>query len=284
MNSNKFAMEKKSTLNKRLKSYTALAGTLVAANAADAQIMYTDVSPDATVATGANYQLDLNGDATDDFAFQVTHGTYMYGSIALIYDYTLVVNGPGNATDTASAGGTNAHNCGESIGSSLLWDAGNSYGLMALKFGAPFSAYSTGAFLGTGDKSLGFRFDVGGNTHYGWARVNVNAASTLLTIKDYGYQATANTAINTCATPTGLDEELSATTEIFGNANGINVNFGRTFNGTITVFDVLGNNVAKTTVNGTNALIAMTTPTSGVYLVTVASATGESFTKKLFVK
>ena len=278
-------MEKNSTLNKKLKSYSALAGTLVAAGSANAQVMYTDVSPDATVngASGA-YNLDLDNNTVTDFTLLVATGSYG----AYIYDYAIVSPSvTNNVVDTASTGGPMAHNLNDPINSTMLWDdPAATFELLALNLTSPFP-YPYGNFLGATDKYIGFKFDIGGTVHYGWARIDVNATATAVTVKSYGYDATANTQILCGAMPTGLNnEELSNGTNIFGNANGINVNFlGNTnFQGFITVSDILGNVVAKTNVTNQNNLIALNSAVSGIYLVTVTNTEGVSFTKKLFVK
>ena len=62
----------KKTYAAKLKSYSAYAAAFFAsANAADAQVVYTDISPDQTFNTdGASYDLDLNNDGTFDFQFR----------------------------------------------------------------------------------------------------------------------------------------------------------------------------------------------------------------------
>ena len=59
---------KKTTLNKKLKSYSALAvSALAASSAANAQIIYTNIADTLLDASGETYSIDLNNDATIDF-------------------------------------------------------------------------------------------------------------------------------------------------------------------------------------------------------------------------
>jgi Secretion system C-terminal sorting domain len=266
-------------LNKKLKSYSALAGTLVTAGAANAQVMYTNVSPDATVATGATYSLDLDNNSVVDFVLQVDNGSYG----AYVYDYALVVpQAAGNVNDTATTGMTRAHVINDPINSSLLWDSA-SYGLLALNLTAPFP-FATGNFLPATDKYIGCKFMIGTNTHYGWVRIDLNATSTLLTVKDYGYDATPNTQVLCGAMPGAIHENLEATTAIFASENAINVKLGGAVDGFVTVTDVLGHVVAKTNITNEFMTIDINNANSGIYFTTVSTVDGNTFTKKLFVK
>ncbi|MCF8330599.1 MAG: hypothetical protein K9I37_09705, partial [Crocinitomicaceae bacterium] len=58
----------------KLAQYTAVAGALIAGSNVNAQIVYTDVSPDAVLdSLSAPYMLDFNNDANPDLIFSVQH-------------------------------------------------------------------------------------------------------------------------------------------------------------------------------------------------------------------
>lgn len=62
----------KKNLQKRISKYTAVAGAVVSAAGAQAQVVYTDVNPDYSHDAPQNngfavYPLDLNNDQTIDF-------------------------------------------------------------------------------------------------------------------------------------------------------------------------------------------------------------------------
>lgn len=274
-------MEKNSTLNNKLKSYSALAGTLVAAGAVDAQVVYTDVAPDATVAIGGTYDLDLDNNAVVDFQFGLQHGTYMYGTFAIPYDVAIIANGAGNAVDTTgSLDMATNHAVNDAINASAQFNDGEPYSLLGLNI--PLLGYGAGNFLGTGDGYIGLRFVIGTNNHYGWVRINLNSTSTLLTIKDHGYDATANTQI-LCGALTSVNEDVTENnTVIFGSDRGIVVRIlGAEAVGSVTVSDLLGKVVAKSNITGETTLLPVN-GTSSVYLVTVTDNNGNSITKKIF--
>ena len=275
---------KTSTLNKKLKSYSALAGTLVAAaNTANAQVVYTDVIPDATIASGGTYDLDLNNDGTADFQFQLQHGTYTYMSFPIQYDLGVLLPGSGNAIDTIN-GGANAHAAGVAINNTLAFvDDSSPYQLLGVNI--PIVAYSSGNFIGQTDKYLGLRFQIAGVDHYGWARIDMNATATSITVKDYAYDATAGASILTGATSTGISESavLANAVTVFSNANTINVNMNNAkLEGMITVTNALGQEISKTSVTAAQMSIPMNNVTAGVYFVTVSQGNAK-FTKKVMI-
>ncbi|MGI9516139.1 MAG: PEP-CTERM sorting domain-containing protein, partial [Pirellulaceae bacterium] len=52
-----------------------------------------------------------------------------------------------------------------------------------------------------GTNMLGFRFDINGSTHYGWAEVDITNNNTELTITRWAYESDADTAIHVGAIP-----------------------------------------------------------------------------------
>ena len=74
-------------------------------------------------------------------------------------------------------------------------------------FQAVGATYTVGAFLGYSsllpwgpgqtDKYLGLKFELGGNTHYGWALLDVEKDSKSFTIKEYCYNTTPGQGIHT---------------------------------------------------------------------------------------
>jgi len=281
-------MKKNSTLNKKLKSYSALAGTFVAAaTTADAQVVYTDVIPDATVASGATYDLDLNNDGTADFQFQMAAGTYSgtfyYVPITVPYKIAMIVPMAGNAIDTL-AGGAKAHAAGEILNSASGWedDSGAPYQLLGVE---ATGFYSGGNFLAQSDKFLGLRFKISGVDHYGWARIDLSADASSMTLKDYAYDGTA-TSIITGATTTGIDESqaLANAVTVFAADNTITVNMHNAApEGVVIVTNTLGQEIANMNITDALMHIPVNGASTGIYFVTVNQANAK-FTKKVIIR
>jgi len=184
------------------------------ATQAHAQIIYTDVIPDATY-TGTNdtCSLDLNNDGNIDF---------------LIVQSTINApcpNGPGLncvATNTRPRSwvkitpqGTNAVVNAASFASQLPeWQAiapalswNNAGAQVLMTQGTPTCVFApvglgqwvcapgtfTGAWLGGASVDspmfLGLQFDIAGTTFYGWARLSIPTNGTSFNLKDYAYHS-----------------------------------------------------------------------------------------------
>ncbi len=283
----------KKSLQNKLKSYSALAATVATAGAAHAQIIYTDVNPDITVdSTSNSVDIDLDNGGVIDFSLiqqsgVTSAGSYAYNAVLTLPNPTTGVNA---IAENGSVGGgvialNAALNLNDTIDASLTWVTDT---VQFAAFVYPASAsYTVGNWVGVTDKYFGLRFDLAGTTHYGWARFDVSADGTTAVLKDYAYDATANTAIPAGAMPTttGINELLAHNTQIYGFDNSINVKlFNTAIDGVITVTDVLGQQIANVIVTDATTTIEMSNAKAGVYFVTITKANGSRYTKKLFMK
>ena len=280
----------KKSLHDKLKSYSALATAVAATSAVNAQIVYTDVNPDVTVNTsgsGVNIDLD-NGGAVD---FMVSQQSGVFGT----YAYNAVLSGvTPNGTNAIAENGTlgtapntislnAALNLNDPIDASLTWSTDTTQ-FPALVYPASTS-YNFGNWIGATDKYFGFRFLIGTSTHYGWARFDVATNAASFTIKDYAYNATPNTAIP-AGVMTGIDELLAHNILVYGFDKSINVKLmnSASFDGFVTVTDILGQEVAKVNVVNEITTIPMDNAKPGIYFATITAADGKTYTKKLFMK
>lgn len=142
------------------------------------QIVYTDI-PDAT--PNATYALDLNNDTIVDFLIQFDMG-----------DKVMCKPQNNNAYSGDFVGGIHlpsALPAFENICDSITtWYDSSNPGTMAWGTGI-------GHWVGETDKYLGLKLIVGTNTFYGWARLDLLPTSTSFIIKDYAYESTPNTCI-----------------------------------------------------------------------------------------
>ncbi|HYG50732.1 MAG TPA: T9SS type A sorting domain-containing protein [Flavobacteriales bacterium] len=281
-------MKKNSTLQQKLKSYSAVAGAVTAATAvttdAEAQIIYTDVSPDLVVnVSGTGYNFDLNGDATVDFTVGFQSGTYSGFAYNYIFAYSLTPTT--NQIDTVSGGTSAAHNVNDPINATNLWSPG--YGTStthALALSIPSLSYNIGDWVGATDKYLAFKFAIGANTHYGWARLDVSSTSNSVTVKDFAYESMPSTQILAGATPSAVaDIELNNIT-VFSAGKQINVDVADLQNASVIVRDLTGRAVYASNLNNSFTQINMDSAAEGVYTVTVSSTDGRTTTKKVALR
>jgi hypothetical protein len=287
-------MKKSTSLNKsKLSSYAAFAGAIVAGSAANAQITYTDVNPDVVADSLNPFAIDFNGDNTPDLAFGVQHisGSFSTQGQTLTYEgafaYGILPTGlpVANPADSTTA----VLDCGVAVASQPLF-YGGSYGTAVLGYAAliqpinyPFSA---GPWLGQNDKYLGFKFTVGTGTHYGWARLDVAADATTITIKEYAFNATPDGAIETCQTQTAGIENVSVEDKVTikTTLNDATVNVTPDLvGGKINLVSMTGQVVKTVAISDVNSTISFEGVESGIYTV-VASFEAGAVNKRVYVK
>lgn len=215
-------MKDKSTkLKERLAKYGLMAAGIVGADQANAAVVYTDEVPDFAGGIGSQYFLDLNNDGTDDFRIWHNGSSNLYisplvatnavlgsGGATFAYPFALNLNDPINA------------------GAGTFFTNGFAGGFQSLNYGS----CSFGNWCSITDGYMGLRFDIGGNTHYGWVRLDVNASGSVWSVKDYAYEDVANASID-AGEMTAIGTAIGATaisgSDIADNNNGTDfqVNF-----------------------------------------------------------
>jgi len=161
----------------------------------NAQIIYTDITPDATTTVdfpgslNSLVAIDFNGDGTEEYNFRWDGGAF-----ETVWWIHTTFNGSnelflkGIDTDPNGSRYIQPISLNTSINSSSNW--GNS---------TPDPLIGDGImdpnFRNLGDKYIGCKFQLDANTHYGWIRVNLDANLNFV-VKDYAYESTPNNAIN----------------------------------------------------------------------------------------
>lgn len=169
----------------------------------EAQIVYTDVSPDSLV--GSVYELDVNNDGTAEFRIMaVTEGGIAIVKAEGITPEDSLAGYYGGFPNVA--GYPFALSSETSIGISNSWVdkgilGGNHPVIMEdAKWNAGQSRY------------LGLRFNIAGNVHYGWARLRVESGYTAFTVREYAYNSAAGEPI--LSGVVGVDEVGSVFSEL----------------------------------------------------------------------
>ena len=273
----------KTPLNKKLKSYSALAGSLaLISTQTDAQVIYTDVNPDSTTAIGGSYfNLDLDNGGVFDFAFNLNIGSsssYTSQQVAVT-----PAGANGVAGDTVGAYVYPfALNSGDTIKSTLQFNFGSSQS-MASYFG---SGSSYGNFLGQTNKFIGLQFYIGAQLHYGWARFDVDATASQFTIKDYAYNATPNASILAGEMPLGVEENAAlANTTIYSSDKTIFIQFlsDKLIQSDVKVSNAIGQVIFQGNLNDKENKINMAEANSGIYFVTITQ-NNIVYTKKVYIR
>jgi len=193
-----------SRLEKHLLAYAAAAGAasvsvLVLAQPAEARIVYTPAHK--VIQPNTPYQLDLNHDGTPDFVLYNLYWTSSGNKGA-----SLRPVGPhGNAiADSASYKYALALKKGANIGSGLTFRSAFEAVMAAVSTSANGTERSRGPWINVANRYLGLRFNIKGQTHFGWARFTARASNDPpdvdVTLTGYAYETIANKPIVAGAT------------------------------------------------------------------------------------
>lgn len=168
------------------RAYAALLVFVLLTSALSGQITYIDV-PDQTLTAGQFQAIDLNSDATDDVVVSVVPS----GSTFI----TLTRSSGTNPLQTLQFSGTviDKISFGESIGpaSGTYTTNNTSFCVACMDAVFPWSAPPVT------DVYVGFRmtFMSSGTTHYAWMLCDVPTTADQITVKAFGWEGAANTAI-----------------------------------------------------------------------------------------
>jgi hypothetical protein len=282
-------MKKTIKTNDRVKKYSAMAGAFLATGAVNAQIQYTDVNPDQVVdQNNSPFALDLDGDMVDDMNFMVgfASGTY-YNGLINYTGYYAVASGASNriVLDTSNSYAAMLSS-GSFIGSSAMLSSGSQMlGAVVNYTGLATGSIQAGNFLGMTDGYMGVEFDISGATHYGWVRLDVDANATSITIKDHAYNMVADTGLDAGEDGLGLtDVDMINKVHFKPMLNKVIINVTPDLLGSeISVVDLSGKAVSKTTASGVNTTISYDDIDSGIYMIVVTSDKA-SISKKVYIR
>lgn len=205
----------KSNSTKTLMQFVFCIVAVITIQITNAQIVYTDVNPDA--ASSGTYNLDLNNDGTIDFVIQYTSKTVKgsgncNGQSATNHYMKVTPLNNNQVLDAGTSARKNAGTYARKMASSQTIDAhvkSWSSNVAQVMFSSEYScAYY--CFYGgcgyyfwptnngewssdTNDGFLGLRLISGRQTFYGWVRINIQTG--VFTVKDYAYNGSASQAI-----------------------------------------------------------------------------------------
>jgi hypothetical protein len=176
---------------------------LALAPSAQAEIVYTPTNQ--TIQRNGVYNLDVNGDGTVDFLIQQWNYGMWSSDNELLADPAFGNGVLGNRSAAA------ALNSGASIGPSQNFVASgyngeNMIDVTHTTTGGP--SFVGGAWANVRNKYLGLKFQIAGETHYGWARLTVTREFFHFTaiLTGYAYETVANTAIKAGETSGAMAE------------------------------------------------------------------------------
>ena len=256
-------------LSKRLLQYGALSFAIAGVTDTNGQVKYIDINPDHDQSLG-NYLLNVNSegsvsDVIDDFEIRIVSSSdlritplnnvnnevlgnpYSSSSSFYVFPYALSNGAPISSSPPTGSWFNNSF----------------SVGVQDLNY----SSCARGNWCSVTDKYLGLRFDIGGNIHYGWARLDVGTSGSAWVIKDYAYEQTQDVAINAGdGQPLGIgDNELSKIKIIALNKSIALYNLPQQTN--YRLFSITGQSVLYGNISNNTYVIEANTIATGVYIL-----------------
>lgn len=300
---------KQNSLETNLKKYSLLAGSITSAiSTVNAQIVYTDVNPDTLLNHhGETYALDLDNNGVVEFNLQSLDTAIVYSSYNMQTNLQIVGGAIGNIVAGASfISDTSSFPLAISQGDTIDGnDTFVSYPLgTSSSFGVPIigllsnstidtitgntiaqSSTVYGNFTPNQEAFIGVKFDISGNNHYGWLRVEMSSDADTIIIKDYAYESTANTAIIAGNTGGGMlsiaEKENKITINKIQNTLYIKLDDYKN-NSLLNIYDISGREVLKSKLSSSNEQIYLNDFEVGIYLVKVISG-DDILSKKIYL-
>ncbi|MBC8549617.1 MAG: PEP-CTERM sorting domain-containing protein [Candidatus Brocadiales bacterium] len=236
---NKLNRELRRELGKKLLGYSAAAGAVLALGTGAAEAAAIKVTNQIDIFPNDIFDLDINSDGFFDLRFNISNTTTTIGN-TYFYSYAEVDGGfPFQTTGGENYVANNqihatagiSYNyavdlaAGATIDISLFNNTTTpqfSFAVLASRFATGTINNTTGTYGNFLDSRgfLGVRFDIAGNTHFGWVDVEVASQSPFdkLTIYGWGYEDEANTAILAGAGQEAIPEPATLFTLAMGVA------------------------------------------------------------------
>lgn len=192
-------------------------GALALPAPATCEVIYTPAHVEIQPSRGGvGFLLDLNHDGIDDFGI-----VNFYSTTSAILNVWISREQQGNEVFSHGAGYAAAIPAGVTIGSNGKFRAAQSWDMANDDF--PLGNCQ-GPWKDAHNRYLGLKFEIGGEIHYGWARLGVTcftprAAKVLLT--GYAYETLANTPIITGQTPATPAHAVTSTADVFPMAENL---------------------------------------------------------------
>ncbi|WP_299763579.1 T9SS type A sorting domain-containing protein [uncultured Dokdonia sp.] len=248
----------KKITSKKLLNYGAMSVALMGIADASGQIVYTDIDPDQAMGPASeSFMVDLNGDGTNDFDFQIFNsaGAVMYA-----------LSSNGFVGFTASG-----YNYGSNLTEGTVIDAAASF-VTAARADNNFNScnYPNSQWCGgVTDGYMGLSINVGGETFYGWARLDIIAAGNEMTIKDFAFNSVAGESIMAGEGALSLEDNTIEGFSSFVSDNVLTLN-ARTPLEAVTIHSISGQKVISQKLSNTTETVNLNGLSTGVYIATVA--------------
>ena len=252
----------KKITSKKLRNYGAMSAAILAGANAFGQVVYTDIDDVTLVPGDEGFLIDLNDDGTTDFEIEnfpaagavifpgingsansnafvgFQSGNFEYPSNLVAGD---VIDATSPTTPAGERGDLNFYGC----------------------------AYTNSQFCdGVVDGFIGLIFQFNGNTHYGWARVDVAADVSEYTLRDFAFDATPDAPIVAGDNALSLADNVIEGLSTYVSNNVLTIDARQPLEA-VTIHNVSGQVVISQKLSNTTESVNLSALSTGMYIATI---------------
>jgi len=262
----------KKNTTKKVLNYAAMSAAILGTADAAGQIVYTDIADVTLTAAGEFEAIDFDNDGTEDILIGLLNFTGGPGAVA---------NGASDPANPTSFNGNGI--VGVEAGG--FYYPSNLTAGVTIDDSSPiinsvrgdmyvYACYPNSQWCGeVTDGFVGAEFDVAGETHYGWVRLDVlsnggGGVGTII-VKDFAYDATPNTAVVTGETVLGVNDNNFEGFSYFVDAdNNLNLKAANAMSD-IKIFNVHGQSVIANELSKKSETISIDQLSAGMYIAQI---------------
>ena len=269
----------------RLAQYGALSLAIAGLTDANGQIIYTDVDPDAG-GTSIQVDIDMDNDGNREFFIRQTGNELQVNAFNSL-------SSNANSVPGSIIGLDDNFNYPYALDSLYVISAGNTKWLSFSSIPSVLN-FSNGCinpsyysqWCSVQDKFLGLRFNIGGNTHYGWARLDVGTNTNqpgAWALKDFAYNDQAGQSIMAGeGMPLGLNDNAFSSVKIVALNKSVAL-FNLPQHTNYRLFSITGQSVLDGKISNNTHVIEANTLATGIYIIELEDAHSKEVIRKKIV-
>ena len=258
----------KTKIGKQLIKYSALSMALVSVAEASGQIVFTDVDPDFSSASGESFAIDFDGNGTNDVTILrdektfVNSGNEITAPRIILDTETIAFENNGYTYTSNLPQGESISPNGDFL----------SMGDVCVGYGYVYS-FCHDYQDNSGDSIVGIRFDLEGNTHYGWIELNTLVGDQYQVLS-YAYESTPDIGIFAGDPGGETDDTLSLEDSVIEGLFAYIANDALTITSrnplqNVTIHNLNGQEVISQNLGNTSETINLNNLSTGMYIATV---------------
>lgn len=279
----KTTLKHSNNLTKRLAQYGALSVAIAGVADANGQIVYTDIADVTVDGVNPSYALDLDNDASGEYLLRVQPNSSLGGPPANPAAFAFPATGTAYNSNRIVGAAISSYQYPSNLSAGVAISSGNTLIASSARGDLNWNscAYPNSQFCDGQDAFMGFHFQIGANTHYGWARVQVATNPLTMIVKDYAYNSVAGEAIDAGQTLSVEENELSNIKITALNKTIALLNLPENTN--YKLYSITGKSVLEGKTSSNSYVIKGNSLADGIYIIELTDSNSNAVIRKKIV-